>query len=121
MSPRTPKPTLRSILKSRPRAQAPIFAALGDPTRLKLLVRLADGKPRSIAQLTRRSPLTRQAITKHLGVLHHARLVRSTHRGRETLFALNPQPLTEMQQYLAQLSAQWDHALARLKTFVETT
>lgn len=96
-----------------------VFAALGDETRLSLVVRLSDGEPHSIAQLTEGSRLTRQAITKHLRVLEGAGLVRCVRAGRESLFEFQPEPLEEMKQYLNQVSEQWDQALARLKTFVE--
>jgi DNA-binding transcriptional ArsR family regulator len=101
------------------RANAPVFAALGDGTRLWLLSRLSRGDRFSISQLTEGSKLTRQAITKHLRVLQRVEVVRSTRSGRETLFQLNPAPIMEMRQYLNEVSVQWDEALARLKSFVE--
>ena len=96
-----------------------VFAALGDETRLSLVSKLSKGKPQSISELARGSPLTRQAITKHLRVLEGARLVGSVRVGRESLFELRPEPLKEIQSYLERVSEQWDHALARLKSFVE--
>jgi DNA-binding transcriptional ArsR family regulator len=99
--------------------QAPIFAALGDETRLLLVTKLADGRPHSIARLTSGSRLTRQAITKHLRVLEDAGLVRCSRTGRESLFQLDPHPFTDMRDYLDFVSRQWDEALARLKVFVE--
>jgi DNA-binding transcriptional ArsR family regulator len=96
-----------------------LFAALGDKTRLALIARLSSGHPSSIAQLTAGSRLTRQAITKHLRVLQRAGIVRSARTGRQSLFALDPEPMREMQDYLRHVSQQWDHALARLKAFVE--
>jgi DNA-binding transcriptional ArsR family regulator len=101
------------------RAYAPIFAALGDETRLALVAKLSEGKPRSIAQLTEGTQLTRQAVTKHLRVLTNARIVRSAKSGRESLFALDPAPLYEVRDYADVVSAQWDAALGRLKAFVE--
>jgi DNA-binding transcriptional ArsR family regulator len=101
------------------RAYAPVFAALGDETRLKLLARLADEAQCSISRLTEGSGLTRQAITKHLRVLEKSRLVRCTWAGRESLFQLDPQPLAEAREYLERVSQQWDEALLRLKAFVE--
>lgn len=98
---------------------ARVFAALGDETRLLLIAKLADGRPRSISQLTTGSRLTRQAITKHLGVLQQVQLVRSVRHGREKQFALDPQPIDELKEYLNRVSVQWDNALARLKGFVE--
>ena len=101
-------------------APAPAFAALGDVTRLSLVAKLCEGHPRSISQLTRGSKLTRQAITKHLRVLERAEIVRSVHRGRESLFELDPEPIEEMKKYLDLVSGQWDQALSRLKSFVES-
>jgi len=101
------------------RVHAPVFAALGDETRLLLVAKLSEGRPYSISELTRGSSLTRQAITKHLRVLESAGMVRHAHTGRESLFAFNPQPILELKEYLDLVSEQWDQALARLKTFVE--
>ncbi|WP_374077128.1 ArsR/SmtB family transcription factor [Bdellovibrio bacteriovorus] len=98
---------------------APIFAALGDETRLHLVKKLIDGETHSISDLTEGSKVTRQAITKHLRVLQGVGLVESVRSGRETLFELNPQPLRDIQEYLDLVSSQWDQALGRLKAFVE--
>jgi DNA-binding transcriptional ArsR family regulator len=100
-------------------ARAPVFAALGDETRLSLVAKLCRGQPRSISQLTRGSRLTRQAITKHLRVLESAGVVHSIRSGRDSLFAFDPQPMEEIRKYLDFVSEQWDQALARLKSFVE--
>ena len=104
---------------SQLRRQAPVFAALGDETRLSLLARLCEQAPCSISQLAEGSPITRQAITKHLRVLENAGLVRGEMSGRECLFEIEPKPLEEVRDYLERVSQQWDEALARLKTFVE--
>ena len=106
---------------SSTRAKAAVFAALGDETRLSLLARLCDGQRYSIAELTEGTKLTRQAVTKHLRVLERVRIVHATREGRESLFTFNPQPMIEMTEYLETVSKQWNLALARLKTFVETT
>ncbi len=101
------------------RSYAPVFAALGDDTRLQLVVKLTGGQPHSISQLTERSGLTRQAITKHLRVLERAGVVRSVRRGRESLFELDPAPIDEARQYLDLMSSRWDQALSRLKSLIE--
>lgn len=101
------------------RAPAPIFAALGEETRLALVAKLCGGQPRSISQLTRGSKLTRQAITKHLRVLENAAIVHSMRAGRESLFKFDPEPVEEAKKYLDYVSEQWDEALSRLKSFVE--
>ena len=99
---------------------APIFAALGDPTRLGLLACLADGESRSIIGLSAGSALTRQAITKHLIVLESAGLVSRVRAGRESRYALRPEPIVEARDYLQAVSAQWADALERLRAFVES-
>ena len=98
---------------------APVFAALGDPTRLALLRTLSDGGRRSISALSAHSELTRQAVTKHLHVLEAAGLVSRERVGRESRFAFQPRPVEQARDYLDQVSAQWDEALGRLKAFVE--
>jgi DNA-binding transcriptional ArsR family regulator len=97
----------------------PVFAALGDRTRLSLLTKLSDGEMRSIAKLSADTKLTRQAITKHLRVLEHAGLVKSDKVGRESRFVFRPEPINEAQSYLAEVLRQWDDALSRLRAFVE--
>jgi DNA-binding transcriptional ArsR family regulator len=111
---------IRSRTAVKLRAHAPVFAALGDETRLALVARLSHGRPYSISQLTEGSKLTRQAITKHLRVLESAGMVRSCRAGRESRFELNPQPIEGIKQYLDLVSEQWDQALSRLKSFVES-
>jgi DNA-binding transcriptional ArsR family regulator len=101
------------------RDAAPLFAALGDETRLRLLIRLSSGGPGSITQLSAKSDVSRQAITKHLRVLSDAGLVRSSWRGRERVWDLEPRRLGDAHDYLERISRQWDEALLRLKDFVE--
>ena len=96
-----------------------IFAALGDETRLRLVARLSTGGPMSIAHLTRGGSVTRQAVTKHLQVLANVGLACSSRSGRESVWELEPEPLDAARLCLDGISAQWDAALDRLKTFVE--
>lgn len=107
------------MLNPSPRDPAPIFAALGDRTRLALLDKLGDGQARSIAALSIDTALTRQAITKHLHVLQDAGLVASLRVGRESRFAARREALDEARAYLDGVSRQWDETLGRLKAFVE--
>jgi DNA-binding transcriptional ArsR family regulator len=109
----------RSSTGAARQARAPIFAALGDETRLLLVARLCGGRPRSISQLTEGSKLTRQAITKHLRVLESVGIVQCRRTGRERIFEFVPEPIEEIQKHLDSVSEQWDHALLRLKGFVE--
>ena len=73
----------------------------------------------SIAKLTASVDISRQAVTKHLRVMEDAGLVTSTHQGRESIWQVEQKRLAEARQYLQLISAQWDDALGRLKTFVE--
>jgi DNA-binding transcriptional ArsR family regulator len=103
----------------RVQASAPVFAALGDETRLRLVARLGTEGPLSIARLTTGTDVSRQAVTKHLHVLADAGLARGTRRGRERRWQLAPEPLEEARRCLDLISQQWDEALARLKAAVE--
>ena len=98
---------------------APVFAALGDPTRLRIVMRLCTEGPQSIVQLTEGSQVTRQAVTKHLVALEEAGLVRGERDGRERIWELQGKRLAEARQWLDQISAQWDAAIERLRAFVE--
>ena len=106
------------LARQSPQA-AMVFAALGDPTRLALVVRLCDGSRCSIAQLSDGQPLTRQAISKHLRVLEDVHIVRSERAGRENLYVLDPKPIKNLRSYIELVSRQWDTTLSRLKSFVE--
>jgi DNA-binding transcriptional ArsR family regulator len=100
-------------------SRAALFAALGDNRRLRLVARLCDDGPMSISRLAAGSDVTRQAVTKHLRLMEHAGLVRSTRRGRETVWRLEQRRLKRAQRHLALISKQWDQALARLRNLVE--
>jgi len=98
---------------------APVFAALGDPSRLRLVARLCDGGPLNIVRLTEGGAVTRQAVSKHLRALEEAGLVRSSRAGRERIWELETRRLAEASHWLSVISMQWDQALERLKVFVE--
>jgi DNA-binding transcriptional ArsR family regulator len=108
---------------ANPDTQAPdptaIFAALGDRTRLSLLIKLSDGQTQSIVRLAGDTRLTRQAVTKHLRVLEKAGLVSSIRVGRESQFTYNAEPIARAKSFLDTVSAQWDDALSRLRSLVE--
>jgi DNA-binding transcriptional ArsR family regulator len=94
-------------------AARPIFAALGDDNRLRLVTRPYSEGPMSIVRLSHGSGLTRQAVTKHLRVLARVGLVQSARRGRESLWTLGPRPLDTARTSLDEISHQWDAALRR--------
>jgi DNA-binding transcriptional ArsR family regulator len=98
---------------------APLFAALGDETRLRLLARLSDDGPMSIAQLTAGTNLTRQAITKHLRVMDNAGLVQGSRHGRESVWQLDQRRVQRARRSLDLIAKRWDVALGRLRELVE--
>jgi DNA-binding transcriptional ArsR family regulator len=98
---------------------APLFDALGDPTRLRIFTRLCDGGPSSTSQVMQVIPVSRQAVSKHLSMLEGVGLVHSRKHGRERIWRVRTQPLVQASDYLNQLSNRWDHAIERLRAFVE--
>jgi DNA-binding transcriptional ArsR family regulator len=99
---------------------AEVFAALGDPTRLRLVTLLCAGGLLSIAQLTAATSISRQGVTKHLQVLADAGLVIDLKLGRERRWRLAPERIDAARRGLDAIERQWDAALGRLKELVET-
>ena len=121
MSPRRSTPSKKAPLKkSALWSAAPIFAALGDATRLRLIAVLCAGGAMSIAQLTSGTEITRQAVTKHLHVLADAGMVRDVKVGRERLWEFEPTQVEEARRSLEVIGQQWDNALNKLKMAVES-
>jgi len=114
-------PARPEVSKDRPElaSAAPVFAALGDETRLGLVARLSAGDRVSITRLTERTGVTRQAVTRHLEVLEDAGVVRGTRWGRERLWELEPQRIELARRSLDEISRWWDQKLAALKARVE--
>jgi len=109
----------RSAASLAPEKLASVFAALGDPTRLKLVAVLCAGGAFSIAQLTSGTEISRQAVTKHLQVLADAGVVGDIKRGRERLWQLAPDAIEDARQALELIGQEWERRLDRLKTFAE--
>jgi DNA-binding transcriptional ArsR family regulator len=101
------------------KAFSPVFAALGDETRLQLVTRLCEEGPLSITRLSAGLPVTRQAVTKHLGVMEEAGLISGVRLGRERVWQLEPRRLLDARQTLELISQQWDEKLERLRRLVE--
>jgi len=113
-------PRRKAAPKGKPlQIYAPIFAALGDGMRLRLIAALYMGGAMSITQLTSGTDISRQAITKHLSVLAAAGLVRDVKIGRERLWEFEPTQLDEARRSLELIGQQWGQALAKLKLAVE--
>jgi DNA-binding transcriptional ArsR family regulator len=106
--------TVRSLTEA-----APVFAALGDATRLAVVARLCTDGPLSISRLSESVAVSRQAVTKHLETLADAGLVHDARHGRERIWELETRRLEIARRELDRISAQWDAAIGRLKAFVE--
>jgi DNA-binding transcriptional ArsR family regulator len=121
MSPRLSSTRKNRLKSSALGNSAPVFAALGDETRLSLIAVLCAGGAMSIAQLTAGTEITRQGITKHLNVLAQAGLVHDVKVGRERLWEFEPAQLEEARQSLDVIAQQWDQALNKLKAALDET
>src|SRR5256884_4983569 len=99
-----------AALQLPPPGAVPLFAALGDATRLRLLGRLSAGGPLSITRLSEGTGGTRQAVTRHLHALGDVGLVRHAPPGRERGWDLNRKRLDKAKPDLEQIAAQWDDA-----------
>lgn len=95
---------LKKKLAAKPKARARVFAALGNRTRIGLVALLAERPDSSIVALGEDLEMTRQAVTKHLGVLERAGIVSSRVEGRERLFALEPDGLGSAREFLEVLA-----------------
>ena len=92
-----------------------VFEALSDPTRRGLLALVGRLENATATELARELPVSRQAVSKHLGVLSSAGLVEPERTGREVRYRLTPAPLSEAMAWMAGVGAQWDARLARLE------
>ena len=97
------------------------FSALADPTRRAILEILRDELSLTAGQIAAQFPaISRAAVSKHLGVLRDAHLVRVREEGREWHYTLDPGPLAEVyEQWLVSFAPLWDQTLSRLKVTAE--
>jgi DNA-binding transcriptional ArsR family regulator len=96
-----------------------LWAALGDPMRLRLLDLLLERGEATASGLATELPITRQGIAKHLLVLERASLVQAQRAGRETRFTLRDERLAQAQRQMARVAARWDARLATIKRMAE--
>jgi DNA-binding transcriptional ArsR family regulator len=99
--------------------QDQVFQALADQHRRVLLDRLRQRGNQTLTELCAEMPMSRQAVSKHLTVLGRADLVRVQRRGRTRVHTLNPQPLREVNRWLADYARLWDDRLDQLRTYLE--
>jgi DNA-binding transcriptional ArsR family regulator len=92
-----------------------VFAALADPTRRRLLGRLARRPSATATELAASEPVTRQAVVKHLQSLSDAGLVAPSREGREVRYAVTAAPLEDAVGWMVTVGAKWDRRLDRLR------
>jgi DNA-binding transcriptional ArsR family regulator len=97
-----------------------VFSALADPTRRRMLERLARGGTLTATGVAEKLPISRQAAAKHLAALRSAKLVSSERVGRETQYRLMPRPLDDAASWIQTVSAEWDDRLEALRQSLET-
>lgn len=96
-----------------------VFTALADPTRRQVLQLLSEIQPASASAISGHLPVSRQAIVQHLSVLQQSELVVSRRAGREVLFSLRPETLTQTASWMNTLASNWSERLQRLKRLAE--
>jgi DNA-binding transcriptional ArsR family regulator len=95
-----------------------VFAALGDPTRRRLLEQLSRHGPLTATQLAQGYPVSRQAVVKHLTALSGAGLLSAARTGREVRYRVEPQLIEGAAAWLADVGAVWDRRLAALQRHI---
>ena len=101
------------------RDPAAIFAALGDPTRKRIVEILADGRSLRLSDLVVEFDTTRQTVTRHLDVLAEAGITRTARKGRERMTSLDPAAFEAVKDWLSRYDQFWEGRLARLKSMIE--
>ena len=96
-----------------------LWSAIGDPTRRRMLDLLLTGGAGTATTLSEQLPVTRQAISKHLGVLDRVGLVHSTPAGRERRYDVDQAQLARAVAQLSSVGAAWDARLNRIKRIAE--
>ena len=92
-----------------------VFSALSDGTRRTLLEEIARRGETTPTELAATSPVTRQAVAKHLGVLADAGLVEAERIGRETRYRPTPSPFSDAIAWMVAVGGEWDSRLAALE------
>ena len=102
------------------RPKADVYAALADPTRRALLLRLAEGRrERNVTELLEPFRISQPAVSKHLRILREAGLVRSRKEGRMRLYQLQAQRLRQVRDYIAHFERYWDEKLDALGEYLD--
>jgi DNA-binding transcriptional ArsR family regulator len=97
-----------------------VLAALADPTRRRILNGLSTAGGATATLLAQDLPVTRQAVVKHLAVLHEAGLVVGRKTGREVRYSVDPAPLAATARWMGELASEWDRPLEAVKRIAES-
>ena len=95
------------------------FAALADPTRVEIVMRLSRGVA-TVGDLAEPFDMSLRAVLKHVQVLEAAGLVRTAKQGRVRLCELVPAPIYDASRWIDQLRRRWDRRLDRIEKYLET-
>jgi DNA-binding transcriptional ArsR family regulator len=102
-----------------PSSTADVYSAIADPTRRALLLRLADEGEKNVTELVEPLSISQPAVSKHLRILHEARLVRSRKQGRVRIYAIEAGKLREVYDWVAHFEKYWDERLDALGTYLD--
>jgi DNA-binding transcriptional ArsR family regulator len=101
------------------RVQDRVFRSLSDPTRRAIFERLCRGGEQTVGALTAKAGISQPAVSKHLGVLKRAGLVRDRHEGRQTHYSAQPAALAPMLDWTKQMAGFWESRFDDLENLLK--
>jgi DNA-binding transcriptional ArsR family regulator len=96
-----------------------LFKALSDPTRRAIFEHLSRDGEQTVHALTYRAGVSQPAVSKHLGILKHAKLVRDRRAGRETHYSARPQALEPLINWMSLYGAFWRERFDQLEDLLK--
>ena len=97
-----------------------MFVALADPTRRNILELLASSGELAATAIYEQFPVSPQAVSQHLKVLREANLVVMEKRAQQRLYRLNPQTLSQFEEWVQQTKQRWSKRFDALDTVLES-
>src|SRR5258706_1061947 len=95
------------------------FHALADPTRRKIIEMLANDGELSATEISNKFKTSAPAISQHLKILREANLVRVEKRAQQRIYQINPQKITELEQWAKQMTMLWNKRFDALEKVLE--
>src|ERR1700742_1686650 len=102
-----------------PNARDMLFRTLSDPTRRAIFERLCHDGEQTVSALTAHAGVSQPAVSKHLGVLKHAGLVRDRHEGRQTHYSAHPGALAPLIDWTSQMTGFWQSRFDALEDLLK--